>query len=137
MTIPPGGQRPQPELPDFWNLIARKRLGISDERWRWMSLEAIGDDGERHTLLKGGMEGPPFKSGPRKGEVNWARRDRAWDRTLVISMDEYRAFRDEWEAKTGRCKNCGGCGWVGFRWSATEGVSFRRCARCEGTGAKP
>lgn len=114
------------KAPNFWNLIARARTGMA-EPWGWISIQAIGGPPGgpgTHTLLKGAMPGPPFKSGPRKGRTNWAKRDRSFDRTVVISNEDFDAFKRNWELETGLCCECGGDGdWCGVK-----------CPRCCGSG---
>ncbi len=54
------------------------------EGWRWCRSEAIGEGA--HTLYRvTGAVCPRVTRGPRAGRVNWARRDRSTERTIVIT----------------------------------------------------
>lgn len=96
------------EPPDFWSMHARKLLGLP-ETWRWYSLESIGERPRAHCLIKGAIpDGVLFKSGPRKGQLNW--KHRSAETTVVISFGDHHAFVAGWEKETGLCSSCGNTG---------------------------
>ena len=119
---------------DFWSLLCRKKIDI--EGWRWNRLRAL-QDADDTIEIQGGVCVEKFSRGPRKGRPNWARRDKAKDRTLYVRMDEFNAFLVEWERDTGKCHKCKGSTqeWVG--WSKAEGDRMKPCTRCEATGKAP
>ncbi|MFP2898778.1 hypothetical protein [Corallococcus sp. 4LFB] len=124
-----GEATPAYERVDFWNLIAQRKRGVP-EGWRWFSIQGKGHPAPREqctSIVTGAVCTATFKSGPRKGELNWAKRDRSTERELAIPFPEFDAFLLEWEAETGRCHNCYG-----------NGRAFDRvCYRCGGAGKAP
>lgn len=119
--------------PDWINMLAVER-GQPDG-WRWFRLESVGeaDDAHRVVLVKGGVPGAVFKSGPRKGKTNWAKATHQAE--LAITAADVQARAERWEGETGNCHKCGGdglevCG-------VTLGTGERRtrpCPRCKGAG---
>lgn len=114
------------EPPDFWSMHARKLLSLPED-WRWTSLEAIpGGDGRDYSQVKGAIPfGVRFKSGPRKGEINWAHRRE--ERTVVIPFKEHHAFIAAWEDETGLCHDCGNTGQATAGWLRDEGAKYAPC----------
>lgn len=111
---------------DLWNLLAKTR-GVPDG-WKWFRLEVADVKAPRHqsaSLVTGAVATERFKSGPRKGEINWAKRDKSTERTLCIPFAEFDAFEAKWEADNNACSSCGGAG----KWE-----SGRECHSCKGTG---
>ena len=110
---------------DFWNLIARER-GMP-EGWRWFSLQVVDHRlprDEAATSVTGAVCLVRYKSGPNKGELNWAKRDRATERTLIITFKDVDARERQWERDTGKCCRCAGSG--KDPWGS--------CGRCRGSG---
>lgn len=122
---------PQPspassEPPDLWSLLATTR-GVA-EGWRWYKLETADHKAPRHqsaALVTGAVCLARFKSGPRNGELNWAKRDKSTERTLVIPFPEFDAFMANWEAEHKACSSCGGAG---------QYRSGGKCHGCKGSG---
>lgn len=113
------------ERVDFWNLIARER-GMP-EGWCWFRLEVVDHRlprDEAASSVTGAVCTTVFKSGPRKGELNWAKRDGSTERTLIITFKELDARERQWESDTGKCCRCFGSG----------NDSFGKCRRCGATG---
>lgn len=112
---------------DIYNIIARER-GAEPE-WQWYSLQAVGEDRKNGAaLVKGAVCTATFKSGPRKGETNWAKRDKTTEREFLITFVEHDARVAAWEAEHGTCSSC------------TDGQyeTGGTCHRCKGTGkARP
>jgi hypothetical protein len=75
-----------------------------------------------------------LKAGPRKGKPTW--RDVPTQRA-VVTRAELDAEKARYEADTGKCSECMGTGKVLASWSAAEGVKYRPCKRCDGTGERP
>lgn len=127
---PPAG------APDFWNLIAVEKFGCPPG-WQWLELKAIGDDLPREkciSMVRGAVCREAFKSGPRKGKRNIAKRDRSTERTFYVTFGDFDAFCLEWERREGRCHSCGGAGRMPWRVSVTTGVEYEVCRRCKGDG---
>ena len=113
--------------PDFINVVARAKLGKTDE-WRWCRWTDIG--GGYHVW--GGVP-RTLTRGKRKGELTW---DGPLDQCAVTAR-EIREAEAAYEAATGACHKCGGDGkeWIG--WSCYEGNKYGPCRRCGATGKAP
>jgi hypothetical protein len=70
-----------------------------------------------------------YKSGARKGEENWDKRDRTTERVFNIPMNDHRTFVEEWERTTGLCQHCGDTGVEFDSWNHKTGRATRPC-RC-------
>lgn len=112
---------------------ARHVLGLPDS-WRWLKLDSEDDGrGGVYFIIEGAIStGVVFKSGPRKGEINW--KHKTGERRLIISRKEHDDFIASWEAKTGSCAGCGGTGAEFASWSALDGEKTRPCRKCKATG---
>ena len=77
---------------------------------------------------------PVRKSGPRKGQANWPKRDKSTQHTVIVTPAEYEAWELAWIERTGGCAMCGGTGRLFVRWSKGEGTTWRPCNICDGTG---
>jgi hypothetical protein len=113
--------------PDWFTVIAVER-GLS-VAWLWVRSEVV--DG--HFLVTGAVC-PMFTRGPRKGLRNWAQRDKATERTLVITPAELRACQLRWEVASGRCHACAGTGQENMGWTKEQGTILKTCRRCTGSG---
>jgi hypothetical protein len=124
-------REPEPELkppPDFWNLLAASK-GVP-AGWQWFRLVVADVKAPRekaHSLVTGAVCTERFKGGPRKGGLNWAKRDKRTERTLVIAFAEFDAFIAQWEAANAACSSCGGNG-------HNCGTRPEPCYRCKGSG---
>jgi hypothetical protein len=83
--------------PDDFDLIAHEVYGVRRDA-RWLQVETLGDcDTPREqTCFRLLMAVPPtvaYKSGPRKGQINWGKRDKSHDRELVVPFRDFDAFR--------------------------------------------
>jgi hypothetical protein len=110
--------------------LACEKAGQGEE-WAVYRWEAMPES--RGTLVTGAVA-PPYKSGPRKGQPNWQKRDLATERRIFISYDEGYAYMLEWERKTGNCAQCQGRGKRVVGWSRDGGNRYRDCGVCKGTG---
>lgn len=126
-------EEPAPvEPPDFFNLYIRKKLGLSDG-WRWIRLRAVdGPGGKSYTHAEGAEPtGERYKSGKRKGEINFRKLVPGSERTVIVDVDELDRFKEEWERETGSCFVCAGSGQASYGWSIHEGTKYRPCSRCQ------
>lgn len=121
---------PRKKPPDWFNLIASDR-GMA-KGWRWFHVQVKGSGEHSVFLAKGGVDGAVFKSGPRKGKPNPAKRTHVAE--IVITCAELDERQGRWEVETGDCHRCGGSGETVARVHRTEGTTYRRCERCKGGG---
>lgn len=113
-------------VPDFWNLHARAQANLSPE-WEWFRLEVVEIE-RRITRVTGAICREVFKSGPRKGQKNWGKRERPTEREVILLGADHDAFIAEWEKANG-CSRCGGSGREFAGWSSAEGERTRPCSR--------
>lgn len=114
---------------DFISVVARKKLGASDE-WQYFAWERVGEDA---LIVRGGVPIGTVSRGPRKGQPKW---ERPGDRVVVTDAEE-RAERARYEAETGICSDCQGEKETWAGWSAEHGNRYRACRRCGATGQAP
>jgi hypothetical protein len=114
--------------PDL-GLLTAQRVHRLPPEWRagvYRSLHPLGLE------LTGAEPIGTISRGPRKGRPKWPPRNQ-W-RAVLISAEQVAETRRQWEAETGLCSWCGGGGQQVHRVSVTEGVSYRTCMGCGGTG---
>jgi hypothetical protein len=117
--------------PDWFSLIAWER-GLP-MTWQWFSSAVV----DNHFLVTGAVCSARFLRGPRKGLLNWAKRDKETEQTIVISRTELAVFRQRWEQESGRCYDCGGGGKEHMGWKIEHGTILKTCRRCKGSGKPP
>jgi hypothetical protein len=123
-------------VPDFYNLIAHER-GLPAE-WRWYSLRVLPERqhgkptprDQAYVLVHGAVCTAVFRTGPRKGQTNWLKLDKATQAEFVIPMVELDARIERWEREAGSCRECGGTG-QSVRSIGIDGTSYRPCMRCD------
>jgi hypothetical protein len=119
-------------IDDFclFDLQGQEVTGIP--RWRAYSFRGMDPSS---TLLKGAVCDVVYKSGPRKGRINWTKRDLSTEREIALSQEQVDAFGRAWEAKTGLCQRCWKTpGKVFAGWSKEKGSWSKPCPRCHATG---
>ncbi|EHL99335.1 hypothetical protein HMPREF9946_03097 [Acetobacteraceae bacterium AT-5844] len=122
--------------PDY-ETHAREMYGLPDD-WMVCIWEALGKPGKPQAIaLTGAVVTEVFKSGPRKGEKNWKKRDRSTQMTVSIPKAAHQKWLLEWEQKTGLCHECNGKGEVFKSWDRETGTQMKPCRRCDGTGKAP
>jgi hypothetical protein len=89
--------------------------------WTPYKWERVGDD----LMMTGGIEGK-FKNGKPK----WSKPAQR----VVVTKAEIAAEESRYEREHGRCRVCFGDGQEFTGWSAAEGVKYKPCTRCAGTG---
>ena len=107
----------------------RELLNMSDD-WEIYFFESL--DGKCFKLI--GAVAPLKKSGKNKGEKNWAKLDKATEKTVYITPDGHRVWMQQWETKTGKCSQCVGTGQELIGWSIKTGKVMRPCKKCSGSG---
>lgn len=137
MTI---GDQPKPEQPkrgprdDLYCVHSRERFKLSDT-WNIYHWEVFPKGQDRYIYYQfTGMVAPPKKGKP--GQYAWRRGDKSTERTVVITIDEHKAWLIEWERKTGKCHECQGSKEV-MASCGVNGITYRTCPRCKGTGEPP
>jgi hypothetical protein len=121
---------PEPERPPCWmTLVARQKLGQGED-WHWCKAERVGKD---DLLIEGGIPGVYLK-GKRKGRQKW---DGVPLTKCVITRAETDQAQVNYEATTGKCRECGGSGQDWERWNHETGHHYRPCKRCGATGRAP
>jgi hypothetical protein len=113
---------------------AREMVNAPPEWDAWL-LEVLGDvQGPNRMIHVRGGVARPVQRGKRKGQPNWAKRDRAMDRDAYFSVEDHEAWLRQWEAKTGKCSKCTGKGQEFAGWNIETGTKMRQCRKCGGTG---
>jgi len=102
--------------------------------WQAFKWRAVPPD---TVLVEGAVCTTLFKSGPRKGLPNWSKLDKSTRREIALSGAQIKQFQLAWEKETGKCHKCTGTCRVFQKWSAAEGITYKTCPRCAGTGAAP
>lgn len=110
-------------IPNFYNVVARQKLGVS-EAWQWHTLEVIGGG----DVLVTGAVPVGYR---RDGSPKWP--TKAHDQRAIVTDADLSAARDEWTLATGLCWNCGGSGKEMAGWSRDTGRRYRDCSRCSPT----
>lgn len=109
---------------------ARQKLGLpADSEWDFFQAgtDSATPGGPVFLYRITGAVAPRFKSGPRKGQRNWPRRDRCTEQTVIILKSEHDAFEAAWSRETGLCVKCVGNG------EAAIGKG-KPCEGCGGSG---
>lgn len=128
--MPEGARLP---MPDFWSMLAREKYGLPEE-WRWWHLSRIGDTAsffkdlprdQVYSMMKGGVYKTLYRSGKRKGQINFKKPEEGTYRELVVTHKELDDYIAKWEQQTGFCGDCYGNGTD--HWN-------RHCKKCDGTG---
>lgn len=115
---------------NFYESIAKRKLGIESTDWMWCNLQRIGPDA---TKVEGGIP-KTITRGKRKGKPSW--RGIALE-TCIVTDAEVKVEQAAYEATTGNCWECGGEKQVVKSWHHIDGVTYTPCRRCGGTGVKP
>lgn len=101
----PADTRPLAVEPDYHKMFAVEVRG-HDPSCRWMALEVIGDRdvprAKAYFMMETCVANATYKSGPRKGQVNFSKRDKSKDRKEVVSFAEFDAFVARKKAEVSR-----------------------------------
>jgi hypothetical protein len=119
--------------PDIHAIAARKVHNLPDE-WqpriygcldRGLTAEHSG------FYLRGAVPIGTYSRGPRKGRPKWPPLGQL--QRVVITADEVKQARIQWENETGLCSHCGGSGQQ-VKSVGIDGTTYRECGACGGTG---
>jgi hypothetical protein len=116
------------------NEHAKEKANATPE-WHWHTWRAMPPGYAEiiyHEIV--GAVAPLRKTGKRKGEHNWAKKDKSTERTVIITPKEHETWLREWSLKTGKCANCYGEGQVWIGWGRESGNRYKPCAKCSSTG---
>lgn len=118
-----------------WNLASwwmHYKLGMP-EGLQMLRMQCFPEDGEAiYFEFEGAESVPIFKSGPRKGKLNYkSATGRHVARILVADVE---TIQSTYEGVTGKCVTCEGRGQEWCGWSRSEGTKHRPCKRCNATG---
>lgn len=100
--------------------------------WHWYKIRSVGS----FTIFNGAVCTILYKSGPKKGRLNWTTRDKSTEREIILTNGDIDRWRKAWSERTGKCLRCTGDGRMVIRVSASEGTSYRECRLCLGTGER-
>jgi hypothetical protein len=115
---------------NFYESVAKRKLGIESPEWMWCNLQRIGPDA---TKVEGGVP-KLLTRGKRKGLPAW--KGIPLD-VCIVTDAEFKAEKETYETTTGNCYACCGTKQVLASWSSTEGTAYDPCRRCNATGLKP
>jgi DnaJ-class molecular chaperone len=98
----------------------------------WSSSAWLGFEGFKGFKVEVCDELPAFKSGKRKGQLNYAKA--GWSATKYFLKSDMDAYVSVWAEENNKCISCLGEGrkWLG--WSKDEGNQYKVCPECNGTG---
>lgn len=105
-------------------VIARRKLGSQPEGFEFVSYEHVGTDAVK---LCGAV--PTIR---KNGKKKWP--PERLCQVAIVTQSEIDAERVRYEAETGQCAGCMGECIEFMRWSSTEGIFWRPCTDCCGTG---
>ena len=114
--------------PDIMVLAARQVHKLPDD-WEPQIYEAL--DRGMGFALRGAVPVGTYSRGPRKGRPKWPPQGQL--QRVVITADEVRQQRIQWENETRLCSHCGGSGQQ-VKSIGISGTTYRECSVCGGTG---
>lgn len=115
--------------PDFYAIAARKVHNLPDN---WEPLFYGCLERSLGFYLIGAVPIGTFSRGRRKGHSKFPPKNQ--QQRVVITADEKKQAQMEWEDTTGLCSCCGGSGKQVKSISIREGITYRDCVACKGTG---
>jgi hypothetical protein len=114
--------------PDIHAIAARRVHGLPAE-WQPRIYGCL--DRGLGFYLRGAVPIGTYSRGPRKGRPKWPPLGQL--QRVVITADEVKQARIQWENETGLCSYCGGGGQQ-VKSTGINGTTYRECAACDGTG---
>jgi hypothetical protein len=113
--------------PNFGEMVAMRKLsGKVPEGFKLFSWEVISDD----ALMYRGSVPVIATRGKYAGKPRYGKATHS----AVVTHEEIDRARAAWEAETGKCGKCGGIGQEFAGWSIADGVHYRTCRDCGGSG---
>ena len=114
--------------PDIHAITARRVHGLPDD-WQPRIYGCL--DRGLGFYLRGAVPIGTISRGPRKGRLKWPPLGQL--QKVVITPDEVRQTRIQWENETGLCSYCGGSGQQ-VKSVGINGTTYRTCISCDGSG---
>lgn len=114
--------------PDIHAITARRVHDLPDD-WQPRIYGCL--DRGLGFYLRGAVPVGIFRSGRRKGQPKFPPMSQL--QQVVITADEVRQTRIEWENETGLCCYCGGSGKT-VKSCGINGTTYRQCLHCDGSG---
>lgn len=115
-------------IPDIHAITARRVHGLPDD-WQPRIYGCL--DRGLGFYLRGAVPIGTITRGPRKGLLKWPPLSQL--KQVVITADEVRQTRIQWENETGLCCYCGGSGKT-VKSCGIDGTTYRQCLHCNGSG---
>lgn len=114
--------------PDIYAITARRVHGLPDD-WQPRIYSCL--DRGLGFSLRGAVPIGIISRGPRKGRPKWPPLGQL--QQVVITPDEVRQTRIQWENETGLCNYCGGSGQQ-VKSTGINGTTYQACISCDGSG---
>jgi len=114
--------------PDIHAIAARRVHNLPDE-WKPQIYGCL--DRDLGFYLRGAVPIGTYSRGPRKGKPKFPPLSQLL--RVVITAEEVRQTRIEWEDETGLCSYCGGSGQQ-VKSVGIDGTTYCECGSCKGTG---
>jgi hypothetical protein len=115
-------------MPDWFNIYAVEKLDMPTG-WRWFRFSTSPDDAPKGMVKLTGCV-PSYK---KNGKPDW-KHPIVPAATRFVPLSDIHAHKVAVGQREGKCWSCWGCGqqWAG--WSRDDGVRYRHCQECDGTG---
>ena len=102
------------------------------ETFHFFSYESIKNGKDYFAVKFNGGNCPLRKKGPNKGKPNFSKVTD--QRSFYVTYEEADSVYEEYEQLTGTCARCLGEETEVVSWSRKDGVKYRPCSKCAGTG---
>jgi hypothetical protein len=127
-------ERPN-EPVDLYCEHAKEKANLPSN-WRIYKWQCFPGGGEEtiYVAITGAVCEQFFTRGERQGDRKWKARDKSTERTVNLEVVEHKNWKSEWEKRTGKCSECTGAGQTVASVSVADGVKYRTCFKCKGSG---
>lgn len=119
---------------DLLNIQVKRKYSLP-ENWNIYQWAAKPEGGPMTYSEVTGVSAPlkPGKTDP-IFDFDWKKRDKSTKATFTITNEEHEEFLSQWEAETGKCRECIGEGKNVSRCGVNIETECRPCRLCGGTG---
>ena len=115
-------------------LHAESKVNI--QGWVGYACEAIESPYGKYFEVRGAVC-PLYTEGKNKGKPNYQKADKSTEQTVSFTPQQHDDFVATWEAKNNLCMMCHGKGEIIKSFGAIDGLKYRQCDRCHGSGKPP